>query len=259
MSLIIQKQFSGACQASFQNETAKEPEFRFSCLVSYSPPFQLTADAQFPATDELSTDYCPSIFQTRMTPSKISKTPQVAETNANEAEPQAPPRLVAQNRVPSLPLQLYPFNNYKTLVMSSGTHLTFLSFFFLFPGGTHTRIPHRQTLESAPRPACPIQYHEFDDSTDTIALDPELALIAKTYAESQQSQVSSSADLYPRSQSETQDDINEEESVTLTVRWIPHPLNEAGKKQVWGYMIQRVRFFHDHDHDDCIYLSYPSI
>ncbi|KAH9948864.1 hypothetical protein B0H21DRAFT_820607 [Amylocystis lapponica] len=74
-----------------------------------------------------------------------------------------------------------------------------------------------------------------DDSTDTIILDPELASIARRI----QSQAS-----FPKSQSSFGDAAGSQEgggpeNVTIKVRWKPHPLNTAGKSEVWDFKIKR--------------------
>ena len=59
-------------------------------------------------------------------------------------------------------------------------------------------------------------------------LDPELERIAKSITS--QSHRAPSPSLF---------EPNEE--IILTVNWQPHPLNEAGKKEVWQYKMNRVR------------------
>ena len=82
-------------------------------------------------------------------------------------------------------------------------------------------------MDIVPRPASPTL--EVDIPTDTVFVNPELARIAKSVA----SRVRSSPAPQPVS-SELQD------TVILSVHWQPHPLNEAGKKDVWVFKINRV-------------------
>ena len=101
--------------------------------------------------------------------------------------------------------------------MHSATHLFLL---------VHLDL-HRQTLAIAPRPASPT--HELDLPTDTFFANPELARIAKTIA----SRVNHS----PISQPVTSENPD---TVILSVHWQPHPLNEAGKKDIWVFKTNRV-------------------
>lgn len=87
----------------------------------------------------------------------------------------------------------------------------------------------RQTLNTAPRPASPTNRDDDDDAT--IFMNPELARIAKTEATRSHSVVPASSP--PPENTDT---------VELTVKWQPHPLNEAGKEAIWVFKMNRVRF-----------------
>lgn len=90
---------------------------------------------------------------------------------------------------------------------------------------------YRQALAHAPRAASPTQF-AGDDSTDTIVqdLDEELASIIRnpqpSFNNSQQPASSSTDD-----------------TVVLNVKWKPHPLNEHGKEEEFGFKLNRVCFF----------------
>ncbi|KIJ62602.1 hypothetical protein HYDPIDRAFT_93882, partial [Hydnomerulius pinastri MD-312] len=83
----------------------------------------------------------------------------------------------------------------------------------------------RQALAVEPRAPSPT--HFADDSTDTIVLDPELAMIAE--AVRKQAQL-------------LQNDAEQgggPENVTIKVRWRPHPLNSSAEKKVWVFKMRR--------------------
>lgn len=90
----------------------------------------------------------------------------------------------------------------------------------------HSRRLLRQALAFAPRTPSPVQH--IDDSTDTSDLNPELAKIAEEVRERA---------LAAKSGPEQG---GGPEVVTIKVRWRPHPLNEAGVKDVWGFKMKRV-------------------
>lgn len=90
----------------------------------------------------------------------------------------------------------------------------------------------RQALDIAPRPASPT--HEADLSTDTVFANPELDRIAKS--------VASRVQLFPAPPPVPPEIVG---TVILSVHWQPHPLNEAGKKDVWVFKINRDDNFHD--------------
>ncbi|GBE83033.1 hypothetical protein BKA93DRAFT_764316 [Sparassis latifolia] len=84
----------------------------------------------------------------------------------------------------------------------------------------------QQLIGVAPRAPSPISVE--DDSTDTIALDPELASLARQ--------------MQARSQSAMDDDILAEggpETVAIKVHWKPHPLNPTAKAGLWGFKMRR--------------------
>ncbi|KDQ25903.1 hypothetical protein PLEOSDRAFT_1066923 [Pleurotus ostreatus PC15] len=96
----------------------------------------------------------------------------------------------------------------------------------------------RQALAPAPRPASPTAF-DPDESTDTIILAPELAMIAKTT----KSQAS-----FP--QLSTGSSFSEEPaphatgSILISVRWRPHPLDAIGKAEIWAFKMNRDDTFH---------------
>ncbi|KAH7885245.1 hypothetical protein F5I97DRAFT_1883914 [Phlebopus sp. FC_14] len=83
----------------------------------------------------------------------------------------------------------------------------------------------RQALAVAPRAPSPT--YLADESTDTIVLDPELAVIAEA--------VKKEAQL---TQNETEQ-TGGPEVVTIKVRWRPHPFNVSAGNQVWIFKMKR--------------------
>ncbi|KAF8887183.1 hypothetical protein BD779DRAFT_1662606 [Infundibulicybe gibba] len=85
----------------------------------------------------------------------------------------------------------------------------------------------RTTLGSICRPISPTQF-EGDDSTDTIILDEELAQIVRSVQSQSRSQ--------PHIPS---DEIKDNDTLNVSVKWKPHPLNKAGKEHIWVFKINR--------------------
>ncbi|KAK7048565.1 hypothetical protein R3P38DRAFT_2870148 [Favolaschia claudopus] len=80
------------------------------------------------------------------------------------------------------------------------------------------------TREPSPPP-------DANDSTDTIILDPEVqAIIQRAAGEAK------------RSFSEP---VESEETIQITVKWIPHPLNESGKQHESAFKLNRTDNFRD--------------
>ncbi|EIM85993.1 uncharacterized protein STEHIDRAFT_157519 [Stereum hirsutum FP-91666 SS1] len=99
----------------------------------------------------------------------------------------------------------------------------------------------RQTLEPTPRAPSPGNF-SFDDSTDTIVLDPEFASIAS--AVKKQSQRS-----FEGGQNSHKSDANNDrgggpETVTIRVKWRPHPLHTGEKPEVFPFTMKRHENFH---------------
>ena len=74
----------------------------------------------------------------------------------------------------------------------------------------------------------------FDDSMDTIVLDPELASIAR--------RVKTDAKLRGGTPGA---DLGGPTTVELKVTWKPHPLNPQGAAQIWGFKQKRVCITHN--------------
>ncbi|OAX42140.1 hypothetical protein K503DRAFT_683951, partial [Rhizopogon vinicolor AM-OR11-026] len=89
----------------------------------------------------------------------------------------------------------------------------------------------RQALAFAPRTPSPVQ--STDDSTDITDLNPELAKIAERV------RGRGSAAKHGPEQG------GGPEVVTIKVRWLPHPLNEAGTKHIWRFNMKRHDTFQD--------------
>ncbi|KAF9468649.1 hypothetical protein BDZ94DRAFT_1245911 [Collybia nuda] len=93
----------------------------------------------------------------------------------------------------------------------------------------------RQTLDHAPRAASP-DHIDFDDSGETVFTNPELAYIAETIASKPVN----------HSQPPTRaSSVVEHDTITISVKWQPHPLNEAGKEDVWVFKMNRDDNFRD--------------
>ncbi|KAF7346600.1 hypothetical protein MSAN_01888200 [Mycena sanguinolenta] len=86
-----------------------------------------------------------------------------------------------------------------------------------------------RTAERTPSPP-----PDADDSTDTILLDPELQEIMHQAAARAQ-----------RSHSEPVDSELAPETLEITVKWIPHPLNESGQKNESIFKLNRTDNFRD--------------
>lgn len=86
-----------------------------------------------------------------------------------------------------------------------------------------------QTLDHAPRAASPVL--DVDDAGETVFSNPELARIAETIA----SRPAVHSQTPTRASS-----VEEHDTVTISVKWQPHPLNEAGKEAVWVFKMNRV-------------------
>lgn len=110
---------------------------------------------------------------------------------------------------------------------------------YLLTKAMHTHLYLcRQTLEPTPRAPSPGNF-SFDDSTDTIVLDPEFASIAS--AVKKQSQRS-----FEGGQNSHKSDANNDrggglETVTIRVKWRPHPLHTGEKPEVFPFTMKRVR------------------
>ncbi|KAI0058271.1 hypothetical protein BV25DRAFT_1994402 [Artomyces pyxidatus] len=83
----------------------------------------------------------------------------------------------------------------------------------------------RETLDARARSPSPTTYLP-DDSTDTIVLDPELLSIARAVKK----QATYGGDSM---------DSGGPENVTIKVNWRPHPLDDEGRPQVWGFKMKR--------------------
>ncbi|KAL0960973.1 hypothetical protein HGRIS_005970 [Hohenbuehelia grisea] len=99
----------------------------------------------------------------------------------------------------------------------------------------------RQTLKTAPRPDSPTNF-DPDESTDTIILAPELQNIVKIVKA--QSNARLSSPVAPSSEALDKDSKADTDTIMLTVRWLPHPLNTADKPQVWTFKVNRTKSFH---------------
>lgn len=73
----------------------------------------------------------------------------------------------------------------------------------------------------------------MEESTDTIALDPEFARIAEELRQAKASG-SSATNTTPI------EAVGGPEFVLVKVRWRPHPLDTAGQPQTWTYKMRRV-------------------
>ncbi|KDQ62609.1 hypothetical protein JAAARDRAFT_30522 [Jaapia argillacea MUCL 33604] len=91
----------------------------------------------------------------------------------------------------------------------------------------------RQALDIVPRAPSPTSFDD-DDSTDTIVLDPELASIARE-VKSQSSHTISRL----REVSLGPELIGGPEAVIIKVHWLPHPLDDAGRRKTWGFKLKR--------------------
>lgn len=79
----------------------------------------------------------------------------------------------------------------------------------------------------------------LDESTDTIALDPELAKIARQVKLDIHRQQS----LGPgdnRSTSPAPEELGGPESVVLKIAWVYHPSEDPGKPLIWAFRVKRV-------------------
>ncbi|KAF4590037.1 hypothetical protein EYR40_009568 [Pleurotus pulmonarius] len=94
----------------------------------------------------------------------------------------------------------------------------------------------RQALAPAPRPASPTAF-DPDESTDTIILAPELAMIAKTTKSQASFSQISPGNSFPPTPHATG-------SILISVRWTPHPLNASGKAENWAFKMNRDDTFH---------------
>ncbi|KAJ8520871.1 hypothetical protein ONZ45_g2400 [Pleurotus djamor] len=98
-----------------------------------------------------------------------------------------------------------------------------------------------QKALARPRSPSPIVFEE-EVSTDTIALDPELARIAEA--------ARSKAKLYQTNGRVSSIFIDDEAplhtsgTITICVRWRPHPLNTAAQPQIWAFKLHRDGTFH---------------
>ncbi|RDB19065.1 hypothetical protein Hypma_014343 [Hypsizygus marmoreus] len=100
----------------------------------------------------------------------------------------------------------------------------------------HARALVQQALNTAPRPASPTQRDDDYDSDTPIFLNPELARIAEAEAARASSQAPAASSPPPTDNNDT---------VQLSVKWQPHPLNEAGKEEVWVFKMNRDDNFRD--------------
>ncbi|KAF8627491.1 hypothetical protein AX17_006302 [Amanita inopinata Kibby_2008] len=92
----------------------------------------------------------------------------------------------------------------------------------------------RQALNPPPRAPSPV-FLEADESTDTIILNPELASIAKSVA------------LQPQSDAtyKPQPLLGEQDTVLLSVKWLPHPQDLSASKEIWVFKMNRDDAFRD--------------
>ena len=75
-----------------------------------------------------------------------------------------------------------------------------------------------------------------DESADTIVLDPELASIKKLVRSGQLAHTPSA------SRGTTPALDGGPETVTIRVKWKPHPMNDAAKSQQWDFKMKRVSY-----------------
>jgi hypothetical protein len=89
----------------------------------------------------------------------------------------------------------------------------------------------RQALDAKQhRAPSPTAFDDFDNSTDTIVLDPELERIAKA-VNTQPTQNSSIPNLSG----------DNEERIVIHVQWQSHPLDPLPKELEWSYRMRVVR------------------
>jgi len=84
---------------------------------------------------------------------------------------------------------------------------------------------------------------EFDDTRDSIALDPELARIAQE-VKAQVRRQASAAPEESRGTTPAVDIGGGPEIVAIKVKWKPHPLNENGRAESLGFQMKRHDSFH---------------
>ncbi|KAJ7677423.1 hypothetical protein B0H17DRAFT_112446 [Mycena rosella] len=87
----------------------------------------------------------------------------------------------------------------------------------------------RRALGQPSRSPSPVLY-EADESTDTIIFDPELEKIARAAQAN-------------RSHSESAAEFESTDTVEITVKWQPHPLNESGKEWKAAFKLNRTDNF----------------
>ncbi|KAJ7818531.1 hypothetical protein B0H14DRAFT_3877011 [Mycena olivaceomarginata] len=92
----------------------------------------------------------------------------------------------------------------------------------------------RRTLAAQTAPRTPSPPPDADESNDTIILDPELQEIAHLAAARAH-----------RSYSEPVESEEPTETLEITVKWIPHPLNESGKQTETVFKLNRTDTFRD--------------
>ncbi|KAF9450560.1 hypothetical protein P691DRAFT_810094 [Macrolepiota fuliginosa MF-IS2] len=77
------------------------------------------------------------------------------------------------------------------------------------------------------RAPSPTNFEDFEDSTDTIVLDPELERIAKAVTSQ-----SGGGQSIPQTSGTS-------ETLTISVKWQKHPLNPVEQERLWSYRISR--------------------
>lgn len=114
-------------------------------------------------------------------------------------------------------------------------------------------LAFRNTL-GGDRQSSPDVEDDFEEE-DSFVYDPQLAKIAQNVKSQSKLLGHTSSSAEPNGGNDT---------VNITVRWEPHPLNEHGKRDTWGFKLDRV-YFVNHDMDEmlikpCIYrlITFPN-
>ncbi|KAJ7767530.1 hypothetical protein DFH07DRAFT_808813 [Mycena maculata] len=91
----------------------------------------------------------------------------------------------------------------------------------------------RKALKDPPRAPSPTHFDEADESTDTIIFDPELQKIARSVAAQEHRAYSEPAESDPN------------DTLEITIKWQPHPLNESGKTYQTVFKLNRTDSFRE--------------